>query len=342
MKLQTSTVLIAPALLLFSLASEFCNAARIIDKDGTAIDSLSGTADGKQIVFIRTTGSHPIYVAELADRGGLERIRRLSSDNWENFPSSWTRDGSAIFFASIRRGKAQVFKQRLTQPIPERLVSGPDDYGGAVESFDRLWLLFSARSEKEKGLRLMRMPISGGTQDVVLTSASTFAGYQCASRANRCLLAEVTEKEGLAEQVYSTFDPVQGRGATLMKIHSAIGSHYDFSVSPDGQKAAFVSSTDKVAILDFERRSKVELELAPHSSAREVSWSADQKSLFVGAMLENRSTPSILKIDLAGRITLLFHDPNGWITSAIPSPDGHLLAFSNAISERNAVILEEF
>jgi eukaryotic-like serine/threonine-protein kinase len=318
-------------------------AAQIIDKDGTVIDSVSGTADGKRIVFIRTTGSHPIYVAELAsDRGALERIRRLNSDNWDNFPSSWTRDGSAIFFSSIRRGKAQVFKQRLTQSIPERLVSGRDDYGGAVESFDGLWLLFSARSEKEKGLRLMRMPISGGTHDVVLTSDSTFAGYQCASRANRCLLAEITEKGGIAEQVYSSFDPVRGRGAILMKVDSATGSHYDFSVSPDGQRVAFVSSSDKIAILDLERRSKTELALPSHSSAKEVSWSVDQKSLFISAVLENEPTPSILRVDFAGHITHLFHDPNGWAAAATPSPDGHFLAFTNTVQERNAVMLEDF
>jgi len=95
--------------------------------EGMGFDSMSSTADGKRLTYVRHTNAMSIYVSEF-DEGRLElnSTRRLTTTQSWDFPYDWTPDGKSVIFMSNRRGHWNIYKQALDREFPEMLVSGAD------------------------------------------------------------------------------------------------------------------------------------------------------------------------------------------------------------------------
>jgi Tol biopolymer transport system component len=87
-------------------------------------------------------------------------VRRLTTDKWENFFPSWSRDGRWIYFGSNRSGAEQVWKIPSSGGEPAQVTH----HGGfaAFESMDGKTLYFTQSHELTTSLG--KMPGAGGEE----------------------------------------------------------------------------------------------------------------------------------------------------------------------------------
>jgi hypothetical protein len=80
----------------------------------------------------------------------------------------------------------------------------------------------------------MRVPIAGGTPQLVLTSR--IFNYRCAkSPAKVCVIAELTPEP--KQFVFTAFDPLEGRGRELNRFDIGADPAYGWDLSPDGTRS---------------------------------------------------------------------------------------------------------
>jgi len=93
------------------------SSTRVTSDRGLAA-GLSVTKDGKLLAVRRWALQKDVYVAGL-EAGGkrMGTSRRLTMDERQDYPYSWTPDGKAVFFSSDRDGPSHIFKQAIDQKI---------------------------------------------------------------------------------------------------------------------------------------------------------------------------------------------------------------------------------
>jgi eukaryotic-like serine/threonine-protein kinase len=88
------------------------------------ISQITATSDGKKVLFLRGNWLPSVYIGTLSLNGTqLLASRRLTMDDNENMPWSWTPDSTAVLFSSDRNGTREIFKQGIDQTIAESLVT---------------------------------------------------------------------------------------------------------------------------------------------------------------------------------------------------------------------------
>jgi Tol biopolymer transport system component len=96
--------------------SEFC------------MGSMSVTADGKRLAFLKWAGKQTSFWADLAEGGTrILRQRHFPLSESSEGAVDWTPDGKAIFFISFRSGNYGIYRQSLDQDIAEPVVT--EGYG---------------------------------------------------------------------------------------------------------------------------------------------------------------------------------------------------------------------
>src|SRR6267154_1810065 len=127
----------------------------------------SVSADGKHLIFLRWAASPAVYISEVQQSGHrLSPLRPLSLDERRNYPYTWTPDGRSVIFTSDRDGVFHLFKQAIDQPAPDLLVDGDQPVSLARLNPDGSEILYAvgpSPSDTEHRVRLMRVPLSGGT-----------------------------------------------------------------------------------------------------------------------------------------------------------------------------------
>ena len=122
--------------------------------------------DGKWIAFDNHTVEHgQIYLIDSEGRN----LHVVTSGNYENVVPSWSRDGTALYFASNRTGTPQVWKLNLGTGHEAQVTQ----HGGfaAFESYDAKTLYYS----RFDGGGLWSMPVGGGKEEQV--TAAPHKGY---------------------------------------------------------------------------------------------------------------------------------------------------------------------
>src|SRR5207245_10067950 len=105
---------------------------------------------------------------------------------------------------------------------------------------------------KTAGMRLMRVPISGGAPEPVL-QASHGAVIHCSRGHPRCVLSELDRGNG--ELVFSVFDPASGKKDELIRLAADLTSAPSGDLSSDVLTAAVVdlgSQHDCFRLVDLE------------------------------------------------------------------------------------------
>jgi len=312
------------------------------------VSALSASADGKRIAYTKNSLSPVIYIAEV-DSGGarLGPLRRLTPDNWRNYPFSWTPDSKAVLFASDRDGTYHIFKQQIDQPVPEVLVGGSEQATLprlAPVNSTVLYETWPKLGESAIQRRLMRVSLAGGPAQTVLQQ-DALGNMQCARAPSTLCLYDVRTT---SEMSFFGFDPSTGRSDELpqLRVQDEVLYAYNWSLSPDGKtlamaKGKVVQKDPSVTFYSVSDGSKRTVTAHAWAGINSIDFAADSRSLWAPAYT-NDGKWALLNIDLQGRTRIVLEDTNMTIGWAIPAPDGHHLALWEARGNSNVWMLERF
>lgn len=326
-----------------------------ITSDRGEIAELSLTSDGKLLAVRRRIPEIDVYVAELKDGGKrLGPPQRLTLDDRQDYPYSWTPDSKTVIFTSNRDGPWHIFKQTIDQTQPELMVGGADDLAIprlSPDNTELLYLVAPKRAASSHTVRIMRVPLSGGPPQLVLEGPWIW-NHQCARLPSRLCIYTPGETN---QQRFFRFDPVTGASSEIAaaKITGITGAVFvSWSLSPDGKYLATAERTGNnqptIRILSTDGNTQKLLLVQRWGQIGGVDWAADGKSLWVGAAnnvatLGRSNAWALLRLDLDGTIKAVVENGEVRFWAAIPSPDGHRLAFFSATTDpSNVWLLENF
>ena len=316
---------------------------------GFGINSLSATADGKELVYRRTWAQRSVHVAALAaSPAHISAQRQLTHSEGNELPVAWTADGDTVLFVSNRNGPWGIFKQSLRDENAESLVESAFQYGYFIPglSVSGEWVLYiddrNGRGYSQQQ-RLMRVPLVGGRPELVLSGH--LQGLSCArSHTTLCVFGE-----GMAdgkELVFSSLDPVSGRGKEITRMNVDFSSDYDWDLSPDGSQIAIHKRTETpIQLIPLVAGAAKQLDATGWNSIENLHWAADGKGLYSASRTVDSSV--LLYFDLLGNTRIVF-EQKGTLgneaagTSGIPSPDGRHLAMMGYAYNANMWTLEDF
>jgi len=305
------------------------------------VTNISSTANGNTLEFLRKSWQSHVLVARLAS-GGRQLLaeRRLTLDENNDIPFSWTPDSKAVIFTSDRNGTFDVFTHALDQPLPEPLVAGPEN-----EMIPRLnpegteVLYQSIPASIDAPPSIFAVPLSGGTPRLVLRE-KYIGNLQCARLPSRlCVYGVNTSGKHLIRR----FDPSTGESSQLAEIPTQ-GMPVNWSLSPDGSQLAIILYRPDQGIIHLRSTSdntNRELVVKGRVGLVTADWAADGNTLFVTTMDSERKT-ALFNVKLDGSNYLLLKDDHDSIEWAFPSPDGKLLAINKFTGITNVWSLANF
>jgi Tol biopolymer transport system component len=315
---------------------------RLTNWAGFQLRNLTPTVDGKRLSFLKQTIHREVYVGDLQANGmRLTTPRRLTLGEYDNSPTAWTRDSQAVLFWSHRDGRWQILKQALNQESSETLVT-VESHTYPRLSADGSWILYYVSPENSgptTPFNLMRVPVSGGPPQLVLTTHG-LPDFHCArSPATQCVLGERSADQ--RRFVFVSFDPVQGRGRALAEIETDPAGDYGFDLSPSGSRLAFLKRhEDHIRILSLDGSTVGDLHSKGWGALDSLDWAADGKGFFCSSPSPEGAT--LLHIDLDGNAQALYEQKfNPW-NFGIPSPDAKRLAVEGDVFESNVWMIENF
>jgi eukaryotic-like serine/threonine-protein kinase len=330
---------------------------------GVCMDYTSATADGKRLVFTKWWTERSVYVANLEASGTrLTAPHRLTLSDGQEIPTAWTSDSKAVIFESNSNGRLGIFRQRLEKGTAEPIVAsitdspavfGDEDRTAARVSPDGAWVLYSVfpkDSLSSPTAELMRAPLTGGSSSLVL-AARIYDAPRCARLpTSLCVFAE--DAPNGKQLIFTSFDPVKGRGAELTRFDIAQSGAYSnttdsqsrtfiWDLSPDGTHIAVLKRSDgRIHILSTTGRETQDIVVKGWNSLMTLNWAADGKGLFVSSRREDSSV--LLHVDMQGNPKIIW-EQKGWIgTRGVPSPDGRHIAILAFKLNNNVWMMENF
>ena len=340
---------------------------------GFCVDEPSVSRDSKRLAFRRTSVHTGIYMVDLnPDSSGISELKAFAVTDAQDMPAAWTRDGKALLFVSDRNGKREIWKQAAGDTEPALVATDIDEGPRAADagiletaiprlSPDGAWVLYFATPDTPgfaPPTHLMRVPLSGGVPQLVLTSVAGRPSFRCANASSKmCVLAETVS----GQLVFTTFDPVEGRGKELIRypVEDTPAATYAWDVSPDGKQIAIARrSQGAIRLLplvpgDPDRgTARREISSPVYTSLQLLDWAPDGKSLFATNVTKHGSV--LLHIPMKGKTQVLWEDQGIVQTSGtpffggatvpwiVPSPDGRHAAICRWAVTANMWMLEDF
>jgi len=273
-------------------------------------------------------------MAELQGGMRISNLHRFTASNSADLLYDWTADGKNVIFRSNRDGHEGIYKQALKGGPPTLLVAEANSYWRPKVSPDGKWVLYvhPERFNDESAPRtLMRVPVDGGTPEIVFPLQSQQAGPFCSkSPSNVCVILERTEDK--KEAIVRTFDPVKGLGSEIKRIaRDPSTDDWAAELSPDGTHIAF-----DLKIVSLRGGATREIPLKGSRGVTLSSWAPDGKSLFVTVGRE------LLRVGLDGQTHTLIENRSTQLDIALLSPDGRHLAILQDGGSRNVWMMENF
>ena len=311
------------------------------------VTNIRATANGNTLEFLRKSRHNQVLVAGLVSDGRqLLATRRLTLDENNNIPFSWTPDSKAIIFTSDRNGMFDLFIHALDQSLPEPLVTGPENKFVArlnAEGTELLYLsVLAATATTDAPRSIFAIPLAGGAPRLVLREKYV-TNLQCA-RLPSTLCAYSVNTSG--KELIRRFDPKTGESSPLAEFPS-LGMPTGWSLSPNGSLLAMVRYQPDQGIIHLRSTSdntNRDLIVKGRVGLATADWAADGNSFFATSMdRERKSTLFNLRLD--GSTYLLMKDDKDFVDSiewAVPSPDGTFLAIHKFTGIANAWSLTNF
>ncbi len=315
--------------------------------DGRTLLDLSVTADGKQAMVLRTSDQNTIFVGRFdLSPPRISDIRRLTLDERTNNPHAWTADSRAVIFESDRNGNFDLFKQDISQRMPETLVTTPLTEILPQTIPDGRFVLYAARPPereqpwfyKPRSYKLMCVPVNGGTPTEV-PIGGLLDEFRCALGAGQRCVLRTTLPEGY--RAYYDLEAISGKGRELARTRTTLEYLGDWDISPDGKHVAIPNHDPREARIRVvalqpkpNEMSEWDVVLAGVSNLRGLVWAADGGGWFVS--VDTTVGNRMLYVYMNGQYRSL-GDIQGW---AVPSPDGKHLAFLDRTTATNAWLID--
>jgi len=311
---------------------------------GSSISGLGVTSDGMHLVALKGLVQADVYVGDLVEHS-LKNARRLTFNDRDDFAADWTPDSHYVLFASNRNGSMDIFRQGVGERTAEALIAGPEDKLSLHLSPDAQWLMYFAFPggySATKAPLLMRAPLSGGPPQLVF-KARPASDFRCLKApATMCVLSEWENRQ----LVFYVLDPARGKGQELARQEIALGPEIvesNWDLSPDGSRIALAipeGPPARIRILSLASGALQDIRMTGWSAFQSLEWAADGKGWFVAS--RSAAANTLLFVDPQGHGYPLRQSAGGYDTYAIPSPDGHHLAFLEYTSANNAWMIENF
>ena len=276
------------------------------------------------MAFVRGHSIASVYVADIQGDGPrIRSTRKLTLTDYDNEAEGWTPDGKAIIFRSFRNGRRRQYKQALGSDTEEPLFAQPIDMDidSARVSPDGTWLLYLV------GNQLMRIPVNGGTPQLVLTISNHnkfISMFGCTTApANSCVVAE---QSGYGKPiVFTAFDPVRGRGKELARFETTEERYYSWALSPSGREIAILKLWEsRIRILSLENNLWREVAVKGGLKLWGLAWAADGNGWFCSLpSFGDSAQEDLVYIDVHGNATRFGPKHANY---CIPSPDRSHLA----------------
>jgi Tol biopolymer transport system component len=293
-------------------------AQRLTNLTGFRIGLLSVTSDGKTVAFLKLGGAGHTYVANVR-RGnlGIESMRRLTKDEWDDVPTAWSADDRFVYFMTTRNGSADVMRQSVDQEKPETLADGPGVQSGPRTPPWTSWVLITTRPSTRDPPVVARVPAAGGLVERILDSPGLLH-YRCGERAT-CILVERVD----GDDVIYELDPVKGKGSELFRKPSRTG---DPAVSPDGASIAFLTGegTHTIRLVTLHGEPIRDIDVPGDKYLQSLDWAPDGSGFFTN--LNTESETSLAFVPLKGSPRVLMSDKRFVVSWSVPSHDGKKLA----------------
>jgi Tol biopolymer transport system component/DNA-binding winged helix-turn-helix (wHTH) protein len=307
------------------------------------IASVTSTADGKHLAFLKDAWSGHVFLGELTpDQDHIVNYRRLTLAESKDLPTSWTADSKSVLFSSDRNGHAEIFKQAIDQTQPELLVSASENALLPRLSPDGSAVVYISAPQDAPAAAIASVravPVSGGISRKVLQFEGLSMGnnVECTREpANFCIVHSVDGEQRLT---FFRFDPKTGVKSQLTRIDT--DGQVNWGLSPDGAYLAILpyspvnGSMTLYSISDGRTR---KLDVKEWTGLITVDWAADSKSMFVGT-LNHAGRIALLRVNLDGTVHVLregsFATLCGCAYWAIPSPDGKWVAINQPAGSSN-------
>ncbi len=304
------------------------------------ISQVAGSADGKVVIFLRGNWLPSVYVGTLAADGThLIANRRLTLDENENIPGSWTPDSKAVLFSSDRNGTREIFKLAIDQPLAETLVTSEDHVSQprvTPDGSEILYISTPKSASPETPSSIFAIPIGGGTPRLVLNDVGIW-NVQCARLPSTICLYSTAR--GNTWKTF-LFDVRNGKSTAPLQVDPDC----NWGLSPDGSQRAIIvfgANDGKIHFRSTSTGKTRDLLVKGWSGLMGLDWSADGRSLLVSWHDFERDS-ALLNVTLDGRASVLLNSSNPEIWAAIPSPNGRLLAIAEAGGPKNVWQIENF
>lgn len=308
---------------------------------------LSGSANGRRLVFLRSKSSFEIWLARLDERGrsisGVEKFISEESNNWAD---GWTTDSKALLFASDRRGGARgIFRQAIHDGTPGVFADNGEAQTGATAVADGKSYLFWSWPKKQgdsprtKSLIYLRDPL--GSWERLLENQPSQSQFRCALLAPVCLLSE----ELVGSLRFSELDFERHNAKFVASLKIPVVDSYDWDISPDGNRVAAVHSSlsdNSVRILTLADGSVHDIPVPGWVELDSISWSKDGTAVYLAVNQPKNS--AILRLDMNGAVNVVWRSESAnSVEFPMQSPDGQNLAFTvESTGESNAWALSKF
>ena len=334
---------------------------RLTNWAGFAIEMMSSSPASRRLVITRRLDASVIVIGELEEHGDkLGAQRRLSSEERTEWPGGWSGDSKSLLFQSDRTGNMSIFRQSLDAQNAAPVATNPEDDRAPVFSPDGQWALYLSWPRSAAAIkvgRLMRVPIGGGSPEVVLEtkgfpdSAQTSGrvvlttntgqpAFRCPSKVGaQCVLSEAQSNS----VAFSAFSPVTSAAKSPMfQVTVKDPNAVTWSLSPDGSRIAYSEKdlhSATVHIRELGSDVTRDISLPDRAELTTIEWAADGKSLFATVFAPDGS--SILHVTLDGRYQQI-HKVAKDVETPRASPDGRYLAFGEVVSGSNVWLIEGF
>jgi Tol biopolymer transport system component/DNA-binding winged helix-turn-helix (wHTH) protein len=322
-------------------------ANRITSSPG-AIEYLSNAANGKRLAYVKQGWQPDVYVAKVEANGArLSTPRRLTLDERQDLPWSWTPDSKQVLFGSDRDGSFHLFRQAPDQTTPELLVGGTEELmlpRLTPDGTQIVYLQYHRAYDWSDVVRMMRIPVAGGPPQFVLETRG-LTNEQCARLPSTLCLYSVSEDKRL---VFMSFDPLNGKGQEVAHIDDDLPYSFNWTLSRDGLTLAIAKANKLdiltqpvIRLLTLKGGKERSIFLKDWSSINSLDWTADGKGLWVSAST-NTGINAVLNVDLQGRARPVWEQTKMYVGWAIPSPDGRQIALLQASGNSNVWMVENF
>jgi len=316
---------------------------RMTNWSGFCVYNLSQTADGKKLVYARSSDLSSVYVAQLdSSKLRIALPSRLTLTDDLSSPSGWSPDSSEVYVRSNREGTWGLYRQAVARKPAAPIITGLGglSYSAPVTP-DGNWILLiepisGLSREKEK---LVRIPIVGGPAEELLRGQNF--SVACPRVPNdSCVIGELSADK--RQLIFSSLDASRGRGLELARFADEHAADLNWDLSPDGLRVVIYSDlSSHFFIMALAGPSRPSLHRVSNIHLRAMTWAPNGSGFFCANSTQLGA--QLVYLDLQEKIRVLWEVPgkNVFLASRV-SPDGRHLAIQTSAVNSNMWMIEDF